>query len=40
MRIPLEDVALVVKEMATDKLTWKEVMIKYPKFEQQEAKFK
>ena len=38
IRIPLHEVAAVVREIAHEKQTWKEVLQKYPKFEQQETK--
>ena len=38
MRIPLDSVVDTLKEMSNGKLTWKEVMMNYPKFEQQETK--
>ena len=37
VRIYLDDVAHVVKDLSTNKITWNEVAEKYPKFEQQEA---
>ena len=37
-RIPLEDVVNVVKEVTAGKMSWKNILIKYPKFEQQDAK--
>ena len=36
VRIPIDEIPQVVKSLANDKLTWKEVQQKYPKFEQQE----
>ena len=38
VRLPLKDVAYVIKHLATDKMTWNEVTEKYPKFVQQDAK--
>lgn len=38
VRIPLEDVADVVRNLAFSKTEWSEVEAKYPKFEQQESK--
>merc|ERR1719203_245214 len=37
VRMPLEDVASVVKAMSNDKMSWQQVTEKYPKFEQQET---
>merc|ERR1719189_3327949 len=37
VRMPLEDVAPVVRAMANDKMSWKDVTEKYPSFEQQET---
>merc|ERR1712156_558617 len=36
VRTPIDEIPQVVKSLANDKLTWKEVQQKYPKFEQQE----
>ena len=36
VRIPIDEIPQVVKSLANDKLTWNEVQLKYPKFEQQE----
>ncbi|KAI4465245.1 glycyl-trna synthetase/dna polymerase subunit gamma-2 [Holotrichia oblita] len=38
VRIPLDEIAKVVHNLSYNKLTWKEVENKYPKFEQQESK--
>uniref|UniRef100_A0A336M2S1 Glycine--tRNA ligase n=1 Tax=Culicoides sonorensis TaxID=179676 RepID=A0A336M2S1_CULSO len=37
VRIPIDALADVVKELALGRLTWEQVQSKYPKFEQQEA---
>jgi len=37
VRMPIEDVAPVVRAMSHDKMTWQQVTEKYPKFEQQET---
>lgn len=37
LRIPLDEIADIVRNLAFDKVTWNEVSIKYPKFEQQET---
>lgn len=37
VRMPVEDVAPVIKAMSSDKMTWAQVTEKYPKFEQQET---
>lgn len=37
VRIPLDDIADVVRGLAYNKSEWSEVEAKYPKFEQQEA---
>jgi len=37
VRMPIEDVAPVVRAMSHDKMTWHQVTEKYPKFEQQET---
>ena len=37
VRMPIEDVAPVVKAMSKDKMSWEQVTEKYPKFEQQET---
>lgn len=38
VRIPIEDVAEVVRNLAFSKAEWADVEAKYPKFEQQESK--
>jgi len=37
VRMPLDDIPSVVKQLATEKISWTQVTQKYPKFEQQEA---
>ena len=37
VRIPLDEIADVVRSLAYNKIEWEEVAAKYPKFEQQEA---
>ena len=37
LRIPLDEIADVVCDLALGKIEWSEVESKYPKFEQQEA---
>lgn len=37
VRIPLEEIADVVRSLAYSKIQWSDVEAKYPKFEQQEA---
>lgn len=37
VRIPLEDIANVVRDLSFSKRTWADIEGKYPKFEQQEA---
>ena len=37
VRLPSENVAHVIKDLANGKMTWSEVEAKYPKFEQQET---
>ncbi|KAK9501124.1 hypothetical protein O3M35_002227 [Rhynocoris fuscipes] len=37
IRVPISDIAILVKNLCTEKLTWLEAQEKYPKFEQQEA---
>merc|ERR1719483_822393 len=37
VRMPIKDVAPVVRAMSHDKMTWQQVTEKYPKFEQQET---
>lgn len=37
VRIPLADIADVVRNLAFSKIEWSDVTAKYPKFEQQEA---
>jgi len=37
VRMPIEDVAPVVRAMSHDKMSWQQVTEKYPKFEQQET---
>lgn len=37
LRIPLDEIADIVRNLAFDKVTWNEVSNKYPKFEQQET---
>ncbi|KPJ19986.1 Glycyl-tRNA synthetase [Papilio machaon] len=36
VRLPLEDVSAIVRDLANAKITWTDVESKYPKFEQQE----
>lgn len=38
VRLPLKDVALLIKDLAVDKMTWNAVTDKYPKFMQQDSK--
>ena len=38
VRIPVEEIATVIRALSSDKMSWKEVTEKYPKFEQQETK--
>jgi len=38
IRLPLQDVASVIKDLAADKITWNIVSEKYPKFIQQDSK--
>jgi glycyl-tRNA synthetase len=40
VRIPLADIAEVIKNLACGKTRWSDVESKYPKFEQQETKAK
>lgn len=40
VRVPVEEVANVVREMSLGRTSWQEVMNKYPKFEQQESSAK
>ena len=37
VRMPIEDVAPVVRALSHDKMSWQQVTEKYPKFEQQET---
>jgi glycyl-tRNA synthetase len=37
VRIPLEDIAEVVKDLANGRIEWSNVESKYPRFEQQES---
>ena len=37
VRMPLDDIPKIVKDLSTEKISWKQVEEKYPKFEQQEA---
>lgn len=37
LRLPVEDIADVVRDLSYDRIPWTEVAEKYPKFEQQEA---
>lgn len=37
VRIPLDEIAEVVRGLAYSKIEWTDVIAKYPKFEQQEA---
>merc|ERR1712142_624675 len=36
VRMPLDDIPKVVKELSTEKISWAQVTEEYPKFEQQE----
>lgn len=38
VRIPIEEVAEIVRNLSCSKMEWPEVEAKYPKFEQQESK--
>ncbi|XP_022820643.1 glycine--tRNA ligase [Spodoptera litura] len=38
VRLPLDDVAAVVRDLSNSKISWSDVEQKYPKFEQQETK--
>ena len=38
VRLPLKDVALLIKDLAVDKMTWNAVTERYPKFMQQDSK--
>lgn len=38
VRIPLDEIAAVVRDLSNGKMAWSHVEAKYPKFEQQEAK--
>merc|ERR1719362_571799 len=38
IRLPLQDVASLIKDLSTDKTTWSSITEKYPKFVQQDAK--
>lgn len=40
VRVPLDDLADVVRNLAYEKIQWSDVASKYPKFEQQEASSK
>jgi glycyl-tRNA synthetase len=40
VRIPLADIAEVVRQLAYGKIQWSDVEAKYPKFEQQETSAK
>jgi len=40
VRMPLDDIPSVVKQLSTEKISWQQVTEKYPKFEQQEASSK
>lgn len=40
VRIPLDEIADVVRSLAYSKSNWSDVEAKYPKFEQQEASAK
>jgi len=40
VRMPLDDIPTVVKQLSTEKVTWQQISEKYPKFEQQEASSK
>lgn len=40
VRIPLDEIADVVRSLAYSKIEWSDVESKYPKFEQQEASAK
>jgi len=37
VRMPLDDIPSVVKQLSTERISWQQVTEKYPKFEQQEA---
>lgn len=37
VRMPVDDLPLVVKKLVNGKLSWEEVLNTYPRFEQQEA---
>lgn len=37
LRVPLEEIAEVVRNLSYGKASWAEISSKYPKFEQQEA---
>lgn len=37
LRIPIDDIADVVRNLSYSKTTWEEISAKYPKFEQQET---
>ena len=37
VRMPIEDIPIVLRALANDKMSWTEVQEKYPKFEQQET---
>ena len=38
--MPVDDIPSVVRELSLGKLSWQQVLDKYPKFEQQEASSK
>jgi glycyl-tRNA synthetase len=40
LRVPVEDIADVIRNLATSRQEWKDVAAKYPKFEQQETSAK
>jgi len=40
VRMPLDDIPSVVKQLSSDRVTWQQITEKYPKFEQQEASSK
>lgn len=40
LRIPLDDIADVVRNLSYSKTSWEEISSKYPKFEQQETSTK
>jgi glycyl-tRNA synthetase len=40
LRIPMEDIADVIRNLSTSRQLWSDVEAKYPKFEQQEASAK